>query len=130
MEELNMYFVLNTKNPMGGNFYNIYVNEGEKIDLTKYDNTDIDKFYELVKQDDDSFKKAGGLIIGKLKTIGSLTMYTLDKGGVNISVDEEKAYEDWLELDKKSNELYENLIQIQEEKNRISYKIKQLRKEK
>lgn len=130
MEELNMYFVLNTKNPNGGNFYNIYVNQGEKLDLSIYDTTDIDKFYEEVRKDDETFKKTGGLIIGKGKTIGSLTTYILDKGGVNITVDEEKAYIDWLELDKKSNEIYENLVKIQEQKQQLSNKIKKLRKKK
>ncbi len=128
MEELNMYFVINKKNPNGGNFYNIYVNEGEKLDLSKYDTTDIDKFYEEVKLDDPTFKKAGGLIIGKLKTIGSLTMYTKDNGGVNISMEEQDAYNEWLELDKKSNELYEQLSQIQKEKNELSVKIKSKRR--
>ena len=128
MEELNMYFVINKKNPNGGNFYNIYVNEGEKLDLSKYDTTDIDKFYEEVKLDDPTFKKAGGLIIGKLKTIGSLTMYTKDNGGVNISMEEQDAYNEWLELDRKSNELYEQLSEIQKEKNELSVKIKSKRR--
>ena len=128
MEELNMYFVINKKNPNGGNFYNIYVNEGEKLDLSKYDTSDIDLFYERVKLDDPTFKKAGGLIIGKLKTIGSLTMYTKDNGGVNISMEEQDAYNEWLELDRKSNELYEQLSQIQKEKNELSVKIKSKRR--
>ena len=129
MEELNMYFVINKKNPNGGNFYNIYVNEGEKLDLSKFNTLDIDQFYLDVKKIDPTFKKAGGLIIGKLNTIGSLTMYTLDKGGINLSLEEEKAYDNWLELDRKSNELYDKLTEIQIEKNKISNKIKALRKE-
>ena len=129
MEEVNMYFVLNTKNPNGGQFYNIYVNEGKKIDLSKFDTSDIDKFYLDVKKIDDTFKKAGGLIIGRTKKIGSLTMYTLDKGGMNLSLEEEKAYLDWLELDRKSNELYDRLTEIQNEKTILSNKIKRLRKE-
>lgn len=119
-----MYFVLNTKNPNGGNFYNIYSNEGEKIDISKYDISDLDKFLEDVQKDDSTFKKAGGLIIGKNKTIGSTTLYTLDKGGINLSLEEETAYSNWLELDRKSNELYEQLTKIQIEKNKISEKIK------
>ena len=119
-----MYFVLNTKNPIGGHFYNIYVNEGEKLDLSIYDTTDIDAFFEVVHSKDSTFKKAGGLIIGRTKTIGSVTMYTKDIGGVNISLDEQSAYDEWLELDTKSNELYEQLTQIQNEKNKLSEKIK------
>lgn len=124
MNELNMYFVLNNKNPNGGNFYNIYSNEGEKIDISKYDISDLDKFLEEVKKDDPTFKKAGGLIIGKNKTIGSTTLYTLDKGGINLSLEEEITYNTWLELDRKSNELYEKLTEIQLEKNILSEKIK------
>ncbi len=124
MEELNMYFVQNNKNPNGGRFYNIYVNEGEKIDIAKYDTTDIDLFYELVKIDDPTFKKAGGLIIGGIKKINSISVYSIDKGGVNITTEEEQAYNEWLELEEKSNELYEQLTKLQEEKNELSQKIK------
>ena len=124
MDELNMYFVQNNKNPNGGRFYNIYVNEGEKLDLTKFDTTDIDKFYSDVREVDSTFKKAGGLIIGGIKKINSVSMYSEDKGGVNISTEVEEAYNEWLDLDEKSNELYEQLTKIQKEKNQLSEKIK------
>ena len=128
MEELNMYFVQNNKNPNGGRFYNIYVNEGEKLDLSKYDTTDIDLFYEEVKLDDSTFKKAGGLIIGGIKKINSVSVYSIDKGGVNITTEEEQAYNEWLELEEKSNELYEQLTKLQKEKNELSVKIKSKRR--
>ena len=124
MDELNMYFIQNNKNPNGGRFYNIYVNEGEKLDLTKFDTTDIDKFYLDVQEVDPTFKKAGGLIIGGIKKINSVSMYSEDKGGVNISTEVEEAYNEWLDLDEKSNELYEQLTKIQKEKNQLSEKIK------
>ena len=121
MDELNMYFVINKKNPNGGRFYNIYVNEGEKLDLSLYDTSDIDDFYETVKKDDPTFKKAGGLIIKSTKTIGSLNIYT---SGTNISAEEQEAYDKWLELDSMSNKLYDQLTEIQKEKNQLSKKIK------
>lgn len=124
MEELNIYFVENNKNPRGGRFYNIYVNIGDKLDLSKFDISDIDKFYDDVKEVDPTIKKAGGLVLGGVKKISSVTMYSIDKGGVNISTEEEEAYNEWLELDEKSNELYEQLQKLQEEKNELSQKIK------
>lgn len=124
MDELNMYFVQNNKNPHGGRFYNIYVNMGEKLDLTQFDTTDIDKFYLDVLEVDPTFKKAGGLIIGGVKKISSVSMYSKDLGGVNISTEVEEAYNEWLEIEEKSNELYEQLTKLQNEKNKLSAKIK------
>ena len=124
MDELNMYFVQNNKNPNGGRFYNIYVNQGEKLDLSKFDTSDIDQFYYDVVKVDPTFKKAGGLILGGVKKINSVSMYSIDKGGVNITTEEEEAYNEWLKIEEKSNELYEQLTKLQKEKNELSAKIK------
>lgn len=125
MEEVNIYFVLNKKNQIGGKFYNVYLNRGDKIDLNKYlsEIKDLDKIEELVKLDDESFKKTGGIILKRCETIGSTTLYTEDRGGVNISLEQQAVYEKWMDLDKESNELYERLTQIQLEKNILSDKI-------
>lgn len=125
MDEVNIYFIENNKNSIGGKFYNVYLNNGDRIDLNYYISKvkNIDELEELVKVDDKTFKKTGGIILRRCETIGSATLYTEDKGGVNISLEQQVAYKKWMDLDKESNELYERLTQIQLEKNVLSDKI-------
>ena len=65
MKVTNLYLVPNNKNPHGGRFYNIYKNQGERLDLSEIINPDdIDSLEEDVRRitGDESFKRIGGVI--------------------------------------------------------------------
>lgn len=144
-ENINIYFIKNTKNEMGGNFYNVYKSSDEKLDLKPIIDkcNDIDIIELKIKTIDPTFKKIGGIIIRKNETIGSTSIYTPDNGEVKLDREEQDEYTKWLELDNLSSELYnkrkkelekfmksqkkidKKLAEIEEEKNNISEKIKQ-----
>lgn len=140
---VNIYFVPNNKNKVGGKFYNVYLNREEQLDLTSFLNSivDISELEDKVKEHDDTFKIAGGIIIKQDESIGSATIYKPDNGDINLNTEQQDAYERWIALDKTSNELYEKrkkdmeefillqrkidqqLEQIQFEKNKLSEQI-------
>jgi len=135
-KEKNIYLVKNTKNEHGGQFYNIYKNEGEKLDLTSYlERIDgIDELDYLVYQDDKTFKRAGGLILGKDDKIVSTTVYTPNMGKIEITEEEQNLYDTWQKLDELSNVLYEARKQEMEDfivsQKRIDEQLKKLLEQK
>lgn len=143
--DVNIYFVPNDKNKIGGRFYNVYLNREERLDLAPFLNSvvDLDELETKVKEEDDTFKVAGGIILKKDESIGSATIYTPDNGGINLNSEQQVAYQKWIELDKISNDLYderkkdmeefislqrqldEKLLKIQMEKQELSNQIKE-----
>lgn len=105
---VNIYFVPNNKNKIGGRFYNVYINRNEKLDLGPFLNSiiEIDELEEKVQEQDSTFKTTGGIILKKDEEIKSATVYTENNGDINISYEQQDAYDRWIQLDKLSNELY------------------------
>lgn len=149
-KNVNIYFVPNNKNKIGGRFYNVYLNREEKLDLAPFLDSvvDIQELEPTVQKEDETFKAAGGIIIKQNETIGSATVYAPDNGEIKLNSEEEMTYAKWLELENLSNALYEQrkkemeaflesqrlideqLAQLQEEKQKLSGKMQQaLRKE-
>jgi len=149
-KNVNIYFVPNNKNKIGGRFYNVYLNREERLDLAPFLDSvvDIQELEPTVQKEDETFKAAGGIIIKQNETIGSATVYAPDNGEIKLNSEEEMTYAKWLELENLSNALYEQrkkemeaflesqrlideqLAQLQEEKQKLSGKMQQaLRKE-
>ncbi len=144
-KKVNIYFVPNDKNKKGGRFYNVYVNQSERLDLSPFLNSivDIDDLDDKVREEDESFKKTGGIIIKSNEEIESATVYSSSNGEVSLSAEEQSSYERWMALDKLSDELYnqrkqemdefiasqrlidERLARIQAEKKKISGTMKE-----
>lgn len=95
----NLYLVPNNKNKTGGDFYNIYHNTGEKLNLLDIDNIT-----------DPTLKCIGGIILQRGQTIDNVTTYRADENGVLLEVTE-------------FNEMLTTLTNCQESLNKIKEKI-------
>ncbi len=119
MEEnkVNLYFVPNTKNETGGQFYNLYVNRGERLDLRPFlasIGDDIDKLADEVSKEDESFKGTGGMILKRDDEFQSVDVYSPNKEGINISPEQQTTYNQLLELVTLSNQQAQALIETQQ----------------
>lgn len=119
MEEnkVNLYFVPNTKNETGGQFYNLYVNRGERLDLAPFlasIGDDIDKLTDEVSKEDKSFKGTGGMILKRDDEFQSVDVYSPNKEGINISPEQQTTYNQLLELVTLSNQQAQALIETQQ----------------
>ena len=119
MEEnkVNLYFVPNTKNKTGGQFYNLYVNRGERLDLRPFlasIGDDIDKLTDEVSKEDESFKGTGGMILKRDDEFQSVDVYSPNKEGINISPEQQTTYNQLLELVTLSNQQAQALIETQQ----------------
>ena len=118
MEEnkVNLYFVPNTKNETGGQFYNLYINRGERLDLKPFLSDlddDISDLVKVVKKEDKSFRTAGGMILKKDDEFQSVNVYSQAEEGINISPEAQSNYKILVELVKLSNWQAEQLIETQ-----------------
>lgn len=117
MEEnkVNLYFVPNTKNETGGQFYNLYINRGERLDLKPFLSSidDISKLAKKVRKEDKTFKSAGGMILKRDDEFQSVEVYSPDEEGINISPEKQNDYKILLGLVKLSNWQAEQLIETQ-----------------
>ena len=114
MEEnkVNLYFVPNTKNETGGQFYNLYVNRGERLDLRPF-LASIGDDIEVSKEDE-SFKGTGGMILKRDDEFQSVDVYSPNKEGINISPEQQTTYNQLLELVTLSNQQAQALIETQQ----------------
>ena len=119
MEEnkVNLYFIPNTKNKSGGQFYNLYVNRGEKLDLKPFLDTigdEIDKLKDEVVKKDKTFKSTGGMILKKDDEFQSVEVYSPNQEGINISPENQNIYRTLLELINLSKIQAQDLIETQQ----------------
>ena len=107
-KEVNIYFVKNNKNERGGTFYNVYLNYGEKLDLNPFieNMVAIDELDLAVFKVDETFKRAGWIILWKEDKIKTATVYEPDMQKIQITEEEQKLYESWQALDNLTNKLY------------------------
>lgn len=116
----NIYLVPNYKNVNGGRFYNIYKNQGAKLDLSELvDLEDIDSLEEKVHTatGDTTFKKIGGVITRVSEKIESANVYNDFSSGEHISLESKKKYEQLLQN-------LELINRIQEENKKLVDEIK------
>lgn len=115
--KVNLYFVPNPKNERGGQFYNLYVNRGERLDLRPFLESvgkDVDKLTDTVKKEDETFKPAGGMILKRDDEFESVDVYSPNQEGINISPEQQTTYTTLLDLVKMSNEQAQALIETQQ----------------
>ena len=137
-------YIVPKQTERGGDFYKLFINRDEKLDLTEYLNSieDIDQLESVVQQVDETFKGAGGIILKRGEPIASSTVYSASDGEISLDSEEQNEYLKWLELEAKSEELYQKrkqdmqeflqkqteidtkLDMIQEEKRKITEKMK------
>lgn len=113
--KVNLYFVPNTKNETGGQFYNLYINRGERLDLTPFleEVDDIGDLAKKVKKEDKTFKSTGGMILKRDDEFQSVDVYSPDEEGINITPEEQSNYKILVELVRLSNWQAEQLIETQ-----------------
>ena len=117
----NLYYVLNRKNPHGGQFYNIYSNEGELLDISQLvDLNDIDRLVEDVREasGDKTFKKVGGIITRLGEKIGTTNVYNGLPSGRTLP---KEVLEDYERLEVN----YQLIDRIQAENRRLYASIKE-----
>ena len=111
----NLYLVPNHKNPKGGRFYNIYKNQGVKLDLSGLiDLDDIDRLEEDVHEatGDETFKRIGGVITSLDEQIESTNIYNEFSSGETISPEQKRDYEQLLRNMAKISEIEEHNRQL------------------
>ena len=116
----NLYLVPNYKNLNGGRFYNIYKNQGAKLDLSGLVDLDnIDSLEEKVHTvtGDTTFKRIGGVITKVSEQIESTNVYNDFSTGEHISPESKKNYEQLLHN-------LELISRIQEENKELVDKIR------
>ena len=141
---VNIYFIPNNKSPLdGGRFYNCYINRVNNLDLSQIlpldldsivpPEMDIDSVEWYVRQYDETFKTAGGIILNKDETIGNVNVFRPNDGKVGVSIEEKQKIDEISNLDsqieeknKKLKEL-DNEIEAKENKsNEVENKMKEM----
>ncbi|MBQ2836088.1 MAG: hypothetical protein IJE68_04575 [Clostridia bacterium] len=114
---VNVYFVPNPKTPIeGGRFYNCYINRVENLDLGQIlplnleeiipEGMDVDTIEWYVQERyDQTFKKAGGIILNKDETIGNVNIFKPSDGRIGITPEEHSKYKELEELGTQVKEL-------------------------
>lgn len=123
MEETNtnkvhVYFVPNMKNPKGGQFYNLYINRGEKLDLDPFVKSvkgNVDKLVSKVNEEDESFKGVGGMILKQGDEFQSATAYSPNDGSVNLTPEQQDTYNQLLTLVELSSQQAQQLMETQKQ---------------
>lgn len=115
--KVNLYFVPNTKNETGGQFYNLYVNRGERLDLKPFlarIGDQIDSLTDEVTKEDETFKGAGGMILKRDDEFQSVDVYSPNQDRINITPEQQNTYNELLGLVTLSNLQVQLLIQTQQ----------------
>jgi len=114
---VNVYFVPNPKTPIeGGRFYNCYINRVENLDLGQIlpldlegiipEGMDVDSIEWYVQERyDQTFKKAGGIILNKDETIGNVNVFKPSDGRIGITAEEHSKFKELEDLGTQVKEL-------------------------
>lgn len=114
---VNVYFVPNPKTPIeGGRFYNCYINRVENLDLGQIlpldleeiipEGMDVDTIeWYIQERYDQTFKKAGGIILNKDETIGNVNVFKPSDGRIGITAEEHSKYKELEDLGTQVKEL-------------------------
>ena len=124
--KVNVYFVPNMKNPIGGQFYNLYVNRGEQLDLKPFLEIvkgDVDKLIPKVREEDASFKGAGGMILKQGDEFQSASVYSPNEGGINLTPEQQETYNRLLTLVELSSQQAEQLMETQKQIEELTGKL-------
>ena len=115
---VNIYFVENKKSPInGGRFYNVYISRRERLDLDVIipEDMDVDVIEAFIQEKyDPTFKLAGGIILMRDETIGSVSVFKPSNGKVEVSIQEKNKLDTIDNLDKQILESEEKLKRITE----------------
>ena len=107
---VNVYFIPNYKSPSdGGRFYNCYINRvnnlnlGELLPLNLNDivppEMDIDSIEWYIQEYyDKTFKAAGGIILNRDESIGSVNVFRPNDGNISVISEEKSKYDDLKKL--------------------------------
>ena len=124
--KVNVYFVPNMKNPIGGQFYNLYVNRGEQLDLKPFLESvkgDVDKLIPQVREEDASFKGAGGMILRQGDEFQSASVYSPNEGGIKLTPEQQETYNRLLTLVELSSQQAEQLMETQKQIEELTGKL-------
>lgn len=122
---VNIYFIPNDKSPIdGGRFYNCYINRVDNLDLSQIlplnldeivpPKMDIDSIEWYIRENyDDTFKKAGGIILNKDETIGNINVFRPNDGKVGVTLEEKEKIDEISDLDKQIEEKQSKLSSIE-----------------
>lgn len=116
---VNVYMIPNNHSPLdGGKFYNIYISSAVNLSLEEIlpinldeivpPNMDIDAIEWYVRnheKGDKSFKAAGGIILNKDESIGSVNIFKPADGKLGITPEEKTRYEKIEDLSRRLKEI-------------------------
>lgn len=126
---VNVYMIPNDHSPLeGGKFYNIYISSAVDLNLEEIlplnldeivpPNMDVDAIEWYVRnheKGDKTFKAAGGIILNKDESIGSVNVFKPADGKVGITPEEKKNYQQLEDLSKKLKEITDKSKKAKEE---------------
>lgn len=124
---VNVYFIPNEKSPLdGGRFYNCYINRVQNLDLSEIlplnldeivpPHIDIDSIEWYVRENyDDTFKAAGGIILNRDETIGTVNVFRPNDGKIGITKEEKEKMDKLSNLDKEIEEKEKRLLMIEDQ---------------
>ncbi|MBQ3475569.1 MAG: FlxA-like family protein [Bacilli bacterium] len=127
--DVNVYMIPNDHSPLeGGKFYNIYISSAVDLNLEEIlplnldeivpPNMDVDAIEWYVRnheKGDKTFKAAGGIILNKDESIGSVNVFKPADGKVGITPEEKKNYQQLEDLSKKLKEITDKSKKAKEE---------------
>ena len=114
---VNVYFIPNPNTPVdGGRFYNCYINRVDNLDLGEILQLDLESIvppgmdvdsieWYVQEKYDPTFKAAGGIILNKDETIGTVSVFKPSDGTVGITPEEKEKYEQLKELKTQVSEI-------------------------
>lgn len=121
----HLYLIPNEKNRIGGDFYNIYISRGEKLDLSRFyqPGSTIAEVETQMKKIDPTFKKIGGIILNQGEMIDST--FTFIPKNATKELEEYQLLKEYIDL---SIEQGEVLKKQMKELEKTQAKIKRLQK--
>ncbi len=121
----HLYLIPNEKNRIGGDFYNIYISRGEKLDLSSFykPGSTISEVENQMQKIDPTFKKIGGIILNQGEMIDST--FTFIPKNASKELEEYQLLKEYIEL---SIEQGEALKKQFKEFEKTQAKIKRLQK--
>lgn len=114
---VNVYFIPNPNSPIdGGKFYNCYISRAQSLDMKDLsplkldeiipEGMDVDSIEWYVQEKyDPTFKTAGGIILNKDETIGSVSVFQPSDGKIGITPEEHSKYQELEDLSKQVKEI-------------------------
>ncbi len=121
----HLYLIPNEKNRIGGDFYNIYISRGEKLDLSSFyePGSTISEVEMKMKAIDPTFKKIGGIILNQGEMIDST--FTFIPKNARKEMEEYELLKEYIELSLEQGEILKKQFR---ELEKTQAKIKRLQK--